>query len=335
MDAPRMTVGVHDGIMHADEVAAVACLSIIRQVEFVRTRNLEALAACDLRVDVGNKYNPSTGDFDHHMADFNVCHTLPNGECGPLRSGFGLVWLTYGDEVIQTLAMANGYDLSASQINKVWEAVDNGIVAYIDAVDNGQMEHFGLDIPFRDATISSIVAGFNLTLKAQKRAKSLDEETLIRDDQFGMAVSMVKTILSNIILGKIDVIYYQQRFIDLLEGSFDPDGVVVLEEYLPWAPAYYASPFELQDKLNVVVFPTTSGTWMCQSPQTRINGVKSVKTPAPDHWLGLRDGEAAQATGVADTTFIHKGGHLCVCESREGAIQLARQLVRINRHRGL
>lgn len=67
-----ITIGTHDGLFHADEVFAIAmiadaCNALGVEYTVTRTRNPEILENCDLRIDVGGKYSPETGDFDHHQ----------------------------------------------------------------------------------------------------------------------------------------------------------------------------------------------------------------------------------------------------------------------------
>ena len=60
---------VHNGRFHADEVCAIAILSMVEgPLDVIRTREESDYAECDYRIDVGGRNNPATGDFDHHMA---------------------------------------------------------------------------------------------------------------------------------------------------------------------------------------------------------------------------------------------------------------------------
>ncbi|MBJ7331701.1 MAG: MYG1 family protein, partial [Solirubrobacteraceae bacterium] len=63
-----MKVATHDGSFHADDVFAIAALRLRHpDLEVVRTRDSDAHAAADLRVDVGMRFDPEAGDFDHHQ----------------------------------------------------------------------------------------------------------------------------------------------------------------------------------------------------------------------------------------------------------------------------
>ena len=116
-----MQVATHDGSFHADEVFALAALSLLDDaLEIVRTRDADRLAAADLRVDVGFASDPATGDFDHHQK--GGAGERPNGV---RYASFGLVWREYGARVCAGDA-------------EVAERVDQSLVQGIDANDTGQ-----------------------------------------------------------------------------------------------------------------------------------------------------------------------------------------------------
>src|ERR1700712_5644296 len=112
--AEPIRVGTHSGSFHADEVFALATLRLAHgAIGIIRTRDAEALALCDLRVDVGRKYDPATGDFDHHQGDAGERAN------GIRYASFGLVWRELGSQVCGSEAIA--------------EDLDNALVAPIDA----------------------------------------------------------------------------------------------------------------------------------------------------------------------------------------------------------
>jgi hypothetical protein len=68
LEARPLIVATHDGAFHPDEVLAFSSLIAYGfEVEIRRTRSPEVLATADIRVDVGGKYEPITGDYDHHQ----------------------------------------------------------------------------------------------------------------------------------------------------------------------------------------------------------------------------------------------------------------------------
>src|ERR1700761_2514128 len=116
-----MRIATHDGSFHADEVFAVAALSRLGDpLEVVRTRDPDALAAADLRVDVGFRDDPRAGDFDHHQRGFEAVRAN-----GVRYASFGLVWREFGVRVCDGDA-------------EVAAAIDESLVQTVDANDTGQ-----------------------------------------------------------------------------------------------------------------------------------------------------------------------------------------------------
>lgn len=90
----HIQVVTHDGIFHADELLACAALSIAYgrdNVSIIRTRDNKVLEIATQNkdtwvIDVGNSYDPSLLNFDHHMRDFNLTNSFGNK-----LSSFGMV----------------------------------------------------------------------------------------------------------------------------------------------------------------------------------------------------------------------------------------------------
>ncbi len=63
-----MLIATHSGSFHADDVVGIALATVLYpQAQVIRTRDVDVLKNADLRIDVGGKANPDTGDFDHHL----------------------------------------------------------------------------------------------------------------------------------------------------------------------------------------------------------------------------------------------------------------------------
>ena len=132
-----VVIGVHNGIFHCDDVTACACSDIllenlydysdefeVKKVAIVRTRNPEVLKKCSICVDIGG------GEFDHH---YEGCDKKRKD--GTKYASIGLVWKTYGKKLIRLIKP----DLSTSEIDRLFEKIDNEIIRFIDADDNGKL----------------------------------------------------------------------------------------------------------------------------------------------------------------------------------------------------
>lgn len=93
-----LDIVTHDGVMHADEVFAVAFLKLLYSniSHFIkRTRDKELINRSKLKhdtfvIDVGKKYNSNLNNFDHHQKEYTGT-----------RSSFGLVAEKYKYEFIK------------------------------------------------------------------------------------------------------------------------------------------------------------------------------------------------------------------------------------------
>ena len=163
-----MKVATHPGNFHADDVFAVAVLQLVHgDLEVVRTRDD---AGADVRVDIGGRSDPATGDFDHHQKG-----GAGERENGIRYASFGLVWRAVGERV------AGGEEAAAS--------VDERLVQGVDANDTGQTISKALVDDIRPMTVSGVVAAMN---------PSWDEELTPeqQDARFAQAVASASRLIT-------------------------------------------------------------------------------------------------------------------------------------------
>ena len=171
-----MQVATHPGNFHADDVFAVAVLGLVHgELDVIRTRDDAALAAADVRVDIGGRSDPATGDFDHHQ----------RGGAGERANGiryasFGLVWRAFG-------AQLAGGDHAAA-------AIDERLVQGVDANDTGQNISTALFEGIRPMTVSGVIGALN---PAWDEELSAAEE----DERFAEAVALATGILERELAG--------------------------------------------------------------------------------------------------------------------------------------
>lgn len=323
-----ITVAVHDGLFHADEIFAVSLLDIIFDVKIIRTRDESRLANADMRVDVGGKYNPDTFDFDHHQAGFNERHKSPNWfryDEGPLRSGFGLVFLHYGKEAIRAIIP----DATNSDVDAIFELVDKGLVAAIDCNDNGENDKFrAREFPYSNNSMSKFVALMN---------PGDNQDASSQLDAFYSTRTIIGSYLIKEIKSTSNMVISAKKFNEMAKELGD-DEILILEKYMPYGYAYSRCPYA--NKIEMIVFPSINGNWMCISPKysynkdrdtypaTLKNGKpREYKHQAPEDICGLRDEELSKIVKIKDAVFVHSNGHLGACKTKKGAIKLAQYFI--------
>jgi uncharacterized UPF0160 family protein len=288
-----MRVATHDGSLHADEVFAVAALSLLGEpLEVVRSRDEAELAAADARVDVGFAADPATGDFDHHQK--GGAGERPNGV--PYAS-FGLVWREYGDRI------AGDPDVAAR--------VDESLVQGVDANDTGRELVSPVQDGVRPMTVSAVIGAFNPTW----------DEELTREDEdarFREAVDLAARILEREIASAHADRRARRLVEEAVERADDP-RVIVLDRNIPWKEVVVTHAPEAL----YVIYPKRQG-WGLEAVPRRLGSFEN-RRDLPEAWAGLDGPELAEVTGVGDAVFAHGKRFLAVARSREGIAELARQ----------
>lgn len=286
-------VATHNGVFHADDVFAVAVLDLVYNgcIRVTRTRDPKILSAADVVVDVGGEHSVTWSRFDHHQKG-----RAGSRSNGIFFSSFGLVWARYGES------------LCGPEIAKI---VDRKLVCPIDATDNGQSLYTGGVAAFPGITsysVSGVISSFN---------PNWNEPNADFDSAFLKAVGFAREILLREISSARGELLAREVVLAAIQK--DDPLIVVLDRFCPWQKTVYDS------KANVlfVVFPSETGTWMCQAVNTKI-GSFDLRHSLPEKWAGLRDEEFCNATGISDGVFCHPGRFICGAKSRESAIKLAR-----------
>ncbi len=287
-----MLVATHPGSFHADDVFAVAVLRLaLGPVALVRTRDEAQVAAADLRVDVGGRSDPATGDFDHHQR--GGAGERPNG----IRlASFGLVWRAYGEQLAG--------DAEAAR------AVDERLVQGVDANDTGQTIAKALVDDVRSLSVSGVVAAMNA---AWDETLSPEEE----DARFEQAVALATGILEREIAGARAFRRAQDLVRAAIARAEDP-RLIELDRNMPWREAVVTGAPEAL----FVVYPKTDG-WALQAVPKEL-GAFANRRNLPAAWAGHTGEDLVAVTGVPDAVFAHTAGFYASARSREGILALAR-----------
>ncbi|MBR9701339.1 MYG1 family protein [Candidatus Pacearchaeota archaeon] len=280
------SVAVHNGNFHADDVLAVAILRLLYpKIKIIRTRDPEKLKEVDFRVDVGGKYNPETGDFDHHQSEFT--EKRANGI--PYASA-GLIWRYFGMKLVNS--------------KEGFEYIDEKIIQLIDAEDNG-IKPYSTEIVYV-YDLRNILDSFN----PNWQRKDLDKDKLFEEAVL-FATNLLKRELDLAKgIAKADKII--REIISKSNGDY-----IVLDSFAPWKKTV----IEKSDLKFVISENESNNQWHLHAVPMKENSFDSRKN-FPKKWAGLRGEELIKVTGVKDAIFCHKNLFAAGANSKEGAIKL-------------
>lgn len=290
----KIKVVTHDSSFHADDVCAVACLSLLYgpKMKVIRSRDPRVIALGDIVLDVGGK-NDGVKNFDHHQ----------EGGAGKRDNGipyaaFGLIWKRFGAKICGgNVAVAKRFDEVFVQPT---DANDNGlsiITARIPGV-----------VPL---TLDAFVFASNPTWK---------ESESDRYQKFMETVEIFKKIIAREIKFLQDEEEARIAVFADYERAEDKRLVVLSKNY-PAQEVFKKLPEPLY-----IVYPRDGGVWGIKAVKSAVDGFANRKD-FPVSWAGKRDQELAQVSGVPDATFCHNGRFMAVARSKEGAIALAKKAI--------
>ncbi len=287
-----MLIATHDGSFHADEVFAIAALGLLgTPTEVVRTRDRDALAQADLRVDVGFRDDASSGDFDHHQRDFDAAR-----DNGVRYASFGLVWREFGARV-------------CDGDQDVADTVDTTLVQPVDANDTGQQLMQSLIDGVRPMTVNGVIGGFNA-----RWDESLTPEE--ERERFDAAVALAQEILTREVASAASGRRSERIVREAIAGASDP-RIIELPVNAPWKQVLVP---EAADAL-FVIYPKRQGFGLEAVP--RELGSFQNRRDLPAEWGGLEGADLVAVTGVEDALFCHAKRFLAVARTHEGVERLA------------
>lgn len=291
-DSTKKVIVVHDGSFHADDVCAVAALSLVIDgpIEIVRTRDEEKIAQADFVADVGGRNDPAKNRFDHHQIG-----GAGKRENGIPYAAFGLVWKKFGEQLCGGASVA--------------ETVDRELVQPLDAADNGVNV---VNQKYEDVA----PYGFDRTINAFTSTwKETDRDV---DAAFFELVQFTKALIAREIV-RARAKEEARHFVEEAYNNAEDKRIIVLDAPYPSRETLAQYP----EPLYFIRPRPSDGKWAVEAvrnnPRTFVN-----RKDLPKAWAGRRDEELAEITGVPDAVFCHGNLFMAVAKSREGAVALAK-----------
>jgi uncharacterized UPF0160 family protein len=343
-------IGTHSGNFHCDEALACGMLSLLSdqfprdRTIVLRSRDPSALDQCNILVDVGGEYNPERLRFDHHQKSFD---DLPLKEktfsekFETKLSSAGLVYKHYGQQIL--FKLINHSDqvakplldrLSKEEYNQMfldlYERIYKNFMEHIDAIDNGIEISEGKLRYKITTTLSNRVGRLNPKWNAPKEELT----TQFENSQFQKAMVMTIEEFLEVVNGYLEQwLPAKSIVLETVKNRFnvDPSGKIVrFDQFCPWKEHLFTIERELgiPDQIQLALFADASGAWRVQS--VPIEGMDFAnRCPLPIEWRGLRDQELSDKSGIPGCIFVHMSGFIGGNKTYEGALQMARETLRL------
>lgn len=273
-----MLVATHSGPFHADDVFALALLEsfLPEKIEHIRTRDLAAIEAADVAIDVGGQYAPERFRFDHHQRSYE----------GQLSSaGMVLLWLTEKQFVSNNLSAK----------------IRRDYVDYIDAVDTGRRKPES-GVP--------CIAGLVGVLGEQ--AQDLDDF----DGYYRQAVDLCRALLAGVLNSEKKTQAGRAAVkAAMAVAERDGSRILRFDQHYKWKRAYFELG-GAEHPTDYVVFSEGEGkSWRMLAIPPEPDSF-AQKRPLPEAWAGLTDAALSEVVGVPGARFCHKNRFIAVFEEQ-------------------
>jgi uncharacterized UPF0160 family protein len=286
----KKLIGTHSGSFHADDVFAVASLSLLYpDYEITRSRDPEVWERCDFLVDVGGSYDHNKRIYDHHFRNG------PTYEDGLPMSSIGLVWKHYGADICKSAEIAG-------QVCRL-------LIRGLDASDNGiTLSVKGEGAPdAQEVSLSKSIAIMNHLNPASA------------DTAFAAEVDRARLFLLAVIAdSEIWVTSRAEVESALKEALKEGLSYIEVSESCMWQEHLVKS-----DANGSILYALYQRglKWYVRAVPSGEAGYKN-RRDFPEEWGGLSGEEFSQAAGIADGIFCHQSLFICAVKSKESALSL-------------
>lgn len=325
-----MSIGTHSGKFHCDEVFACHMLRLLpeyKEANIVRTRDAGKLAKCDVVVDVGGVYDPSTHRYDHHQQEFNgTMKSLGAGKWTTRLSSAGLVYLHFGRRVI---AQLTGLDAGGHVTGVIFDKVYENFVEEVDAIDNGIDV---CDAP-RYALTTHLSARVNRLMPPWNELDKHTDENL--DKLFAVAMEKVGEEFADRVTLYAKVWWPARKLVEQAHDKrfeVDASGKVLSFDAVmcPWKDHLFDIEEEKHSEplIKYILFKdAVNDTWRIQCVPINKTSFGN-RLSLPKQWCGLRDDKLSGVAGIRGCIFVHATGFIGGNDTYDGVLQMAREALR-------
>ncbi|KAL7290974.1 hypothetical protein TKK_0015120 [Trichogramma kaykai] len=319
-------IGTHSGTFHCDEVLACYMLKLLpeyKDATIIRSRDLPVLDTCDIVVDVGGKYDPSSHRYDHHMREFNESFSTVMNKPGYTStiklSSAGLVYCHFGKKILKHLLP----EVADDDLEIIFKRIYESLIKEIDGLDNG-VQMFDGEPKYRIVTdLGSRVSRLN----KQWNSINIDEMS-----QFHKAMELVGEEFQHFVNSSARIWLPARTFVkEAIQRRFEVDAsgeIIEFERMVPWKEHLFV--IEKEMGLNTDSFPGIKfvifkdNNYRVQAVPVEL-GSFECRIFLHKEWLGLRDEELSDVSKIKGCVFVHSTGFIGGNLTREGALEMARR----------
>jgi len=282
--------GTHSGAFHADDVFAIAALSLLHpEYEVHRSRDPKVWAQCDYLVDVGGFYNHDEKIYDHHFKDG------PTYDDGLKMSSVGLIWSHYGAEICGSKEIA---DRVCKKLIRQFDANDNGVAL---------TKHLDGAPDVREISLSGSISMMN----------PLDHSKA--DEVFAGEVARARLLLDSAIKSARHWIESRESLEAALQDALAENrSYIQVPEDCKWTEHLFNS--KGNENILYAVYPHGEKWYIRAVPSAP--GEFSNRKDFPKAWAGLCDEEFSAVAKVSDGIFCHHGLFICATGSLQSTLKL-------------
>jgi len=277
----KRSVGIHDGVFHADEVTACALLALFDLIDshkIVRTRDPAKLQACEYICDVGGRYDPVKKRFDHHQVEYT----------GPLSSAGMVLKYLIDKQIIES---------------ELYQFLNDHIIKGVDQEDTGEEV-----VPKGVCSFSEVISYFLPT----EYNHTIEEEKEAFHNAFNFTIGHLTRMIARY--------RYNMASKQIVQKEMQKnEKLMVFDKAMPWLDSFFAMGGE-GHPAEFIIMPSQSH-WKLRGIPPNLDQKMRVRHPLPESWAGLHEDELKEKSGIDGAIFCHKGRFISIWETKEDALK--------------
>ncbi|OQS54437.1 metal-dependent protein hydrolase domain-containing protein [Ecytonucleospora hepatopenaei] len=306
----------HSDSFHADEIIATAFLLEVyndRDVELVRSRDMNVIETGDIVYDVGFVCDPKKKRFDHHMATFTETF---NDKYNVKLSSAGLIFKYYHKELFTKKFNFNCYTKEVQEF--ITDKIYREYFLPADALDNGYDFHYdllGIESA-RPRSIQDMVAAYNVHF-----IESAKNYEAVQLTNFSRALEMVREDLKNYLS-----FIFESYACEMEEAMREIKENKNKNIFIPnknYNRSLLQDLLDNHDEVKFVIF--TKGKNYRIYAVNKKGKQFETRCPLKKEWRGTRDEELQKISGISEITFVHATGFTGGASTLEAAIKMCEE----------